>query len=357
MFLRYLLLRQFRNIESLSLQPDPGFNVFWGDNGQGKTNILESIYLLGTLKGFRGNRNEEFVRQGQEACRLEAEVEAQGLRHKIELTISRQGKSPRLDGKESRSANDFFGHLRPVLFSPEEVGLARGYPAGRRALLDRAIFQVNPGYLAQVLDYMRCLKQRNRLLKEQRSDGEIEPWTEALISSGERLREERRRYLERLGPIFRRAYHSIAAGREEADCDYCCAGAGEGQLRGELERCFERERRLGQTLAGPHRDDIEFTVEGRPVRLYGSQGQQRSVILAFKTAQIIDLEGLTGESPVLLLDDMTSELDRHRQAFFFRFLLERRGQVFITTTERESLAEGGLDRARYFRVKEGALST
>jgi DNA replication and repair protein RecF len=359
MHIQHLAMKNFRNLRQVEMTPDRGFNILWGENAQGKTNILEAIYLLGNLKSFRGARNEELIRHDCTRSTLAGDILFRDVRRRIELEIEARGKRGRVDGKEARSAGNFLGHLCPVLFSPEEVGLVKGPPSGRRALVDRAVFQTEPAYLAQAQEYRRCLKQRNRLLKEKRNIAEIEPWTEGFIKAGSRIRRARHLYLERLQPLLGEAYGNISGGREEAGT--VCPSAGlslseiEEDLRRETAKLIEREFALGQTLAGPHRDDIRFLVNGRSLRLYGSQGQQRSFILAFKAAQIMDLEQIIGESPVLLLDDMTSELDRRRQEFFFHFLRHRRGQVFITTTDIRPLVEGGFGDARFFRVAEGDL--
>jgi len=359
MYLKNLQVNDFRNIENVVLKPDPGFNVLWGDNAQGKTNFLEAIYLLGNLRSFRGSRTEELIRHHAASGRIVGEVINRKVQRKIELSLSEGGKAARIDGKETRKAGLFMEQLRPVLFSPEEVNLVKGYPAGRRSLLDRAVFQSDPAYLERAQEYDRCLRQRNRLLRDGRTEQEIAPWTEQLIVAGARVRFDRQQYLARLLPLLQEAYRSIASGREEAALLYPVESGSEEDLRrrlaGELHRCRERERLLRQTLAGPHRDDPFFIVDGRPARLFGSQGQQRSCMLAFKTAQIMDLESRTGEPPVLLLDDMTSELDRRRQEFFFRFLQERRGQVFITTTDIMPLMKEGISNGRFFRVDQGNI--
>lgn len=359
MHLSRLVLRNYRNIESLDIDPDKDFNILWGNNAQGKTNILEAIYLLANLKSFRGSRNEELIRYGNELCQASGEVIASGVRRKIAISVDRHGKKARLDGKTPQSSVEFFGHLRPVLFSPEEVGLMRGSPAGRRGLIDRAIFQCYPNFLSLFQEYGQYLKNRNKCLKEAQRENDIFPWTEGLIRTGSRLRLERIRYIRRLIPLFKEAYQSISEGKEEADIHYPFGETSEQalqeQLRQELARSKEREYRLGQTLAGPHRDDPLFLIDGHPVRLYGSQGQQRSFVLAFKTAQIMDLESILGEPPVLLLDDMTGELDRRRQGYFFRFLLQQKGQVFITTTDIQPLIREGIQGGRFFRVENGNL--
>jgi DNA replication and repair protein RecF len=359
MHIHSLTLKNFRNIEKTEIFPDPEFNILWGPNAQGKTNFLEAVYLLGNLKSFRAFGNQEMPNHKADEARILARISSGGVSHGVELTIGRNGKSARLNGKQVKKTAGFFGYLRPILFSPEEVNLLKGYPAGRRALLDRAVFQADPNYLVKAQAYDRCLKQRNRLLKDGNIGAELTSWTDKLLETGFILRRERISYLQRIRPLFQETYSKISAAREKADFYYSPAENSDEDIkksfRLELERERERERRLGQTLAGPHRDNPEFVVDGRSARLYASQGQQRSLVLAFKTAQIMDLEARTGEPPVLLLDDMTSELDRQRQEFFFRFLLSRKGQVFITTTEKEPLLQAGLDNGRFFRVSNGAF--
>ena len=359
MHLSHLVLRDFRNASQIDIIPDPGFNIFWGENAQGKTNLLESIYLLATLKSFRGARNEDLIRQGTSRARIQAEAVCGGVVRSLQLTIASEGKQPRVDGKTVTTAANFFGHLRPVVFAPEEVALVRGAPAGRRSLLDRAIFQADPSYLGRAQEYARVLRQRNRLLKDQRPKDEVAPWTAKLIEAGAAIRGERQAYLTRLVPHFREAYQHICGGREWAELSYPegleQSADREAALARSLAAQRESEQRAGTTLSGPHRDDPQFLLDGRSIRPFASQGQQRSLMLAFKTAQIIDLEQRMGEAPVLLLDDLTGELDRRRQEFFFRFLLERRSQVFLTTTDLQPLLNEGFSRARRFRVRGGTL--
>lgn len=359
MYLRRLVLHNFRNLEQVEILPGRRFNVLWGDNAQGKTNILEGIYLLGHLKSFRGSPGSEMIRRQMPAGRLLAEVMRGNVLTTIELTFQGQQKSARINGKTVSKISDFLGLFPTILFSPEEVGLARGYPAGRRALLDRAAFQADPSFLERARAYQRCLQQRNQLLKEGCEGSQLSPWNENLILTGARLRFDRIGYLQRLVPQLREIYRQITAGQEEADLHYPTPAGTEEELREgfrkELEQVKEQERRLGRTLAGPHRDDPYFLVGGHSLRQYGSQGQQRSFMLAFKTAQIIDLETITGQQPVLLLDDMTGELDRKRQDFFFQFLRSRQGQVFVTTTELQALCNKGFDDVRSFRIIKGCL--
>ncbi len=352
-------IRNFRNLEAVQLAFRPGLNILHGANAQGKTSILEALYLLGHLKSFRAARNEELIRLGHNSSRISASLIHQGAERTLALEIGPEGKKPTLDGKEARSADGFFGWLRPILFSPEEISLLKGAPAGRRALLDRAIFQSDPSYLERSQTYARVLKQRNYLLRDGASRATLEPWTEGLVQAGARIRQDRRNYLARLNPLLARTYARISAGEETASIEATeqaeDLAATQDRLREELGQSREREERLGQTLVGPHRDEPVFLVAGRPLKTFGSQGQQRSFVLAFKTAQLLDLEGFVGAPAVFLLDDMTSELDRHRQGHFFRFLLSRPGQIILTTTEIQPLLEEGLVPDRLYRVQAGQV--
>jgi len=214
-------------------------------------------------------------------------------------------------------------------------------------------------FLPRAQEYYRYLRQRNQLLREGKKEAEIDPWTEGLIRAGTRLRRDRYLYLERLNPSLRKSYGEITQGQGEAAVKYPVGEGTEEDLekcfRQDLERNRERERRLGQTLTGPHRDDFQFVVNGEDLKFFGSQGQQRSFMISLKVAQAIDLEVLTGEPPILLLDDFTSELDRDRREYLLRYLSGRPGQVFITTTDIYDLNGLTFEPEQLFHVREGML--
>jgi DNA replication and repair protein RecF len=358
MYLEQLTVRHFRNLAEASVTWGVGFNIIWGNNAQGKTNLLEAVYLLGHLKSFRGARTAELIRHGTVAARISGQVISNPVQHQLVVTLEERGQTPLLDGKPVQRLSQFLGTLCPVLFTADELILLKGAPVGRRALLDRAVLQTDPGYLDLVQAYGRILRQRNRLLKDNATPRELEPWTEALAETGSRIRHERCRYLEIFLPILKGIGREIAASDEELTLDYryaagqadLCAG-----LREDLQRGLSRERQQGLTLAGPHRDDPEPLIAGRPLKQFGSQGQHRSFLLAFKTAQLIDLEKRLGEPPLLLLDDLASELDAQRQASFFAFLRQRQGQVMITTTHPATLGEAVCPQARFFHVEKGKI--
>jgi DNA replication and repair protein RecF len=357
MYLERLALQNFRNLCKTELTWSPGFNVIWGLNAQGKTNLLEAIYLLGHLKSFRSARGHDLIQNQQESAWLGGSVYSQQVSHRLELALHEKGRNPKVDGKTVQRLSQFLGYLRPILFTPEEMGLIKGYPAGRRALLDRAILQTDSTYLDRVQEFERILRQRNQLLKKAASDSEIDVWSEKLASSGGRIRLDRFDYLLRFQKYLQQVYREISRGAEQVEIRHPGEYGSKVELQDKLlQQLYDnrvRERQLRQTLAGPHRDDPEFLIDDKPLRTFGSQGQQRSFLLAFKAGQVLDLEETLGDSPVLLLDDLASELDQQRQSGFFDFLKARQGQVFITTTHPANLGETVLQSARFQRVLQG----
>ena len=361
MELTYLKFNDFRNIKQAELQPHRYFNILYGLNAQGKTNILEGICLLGSLKSFRTTRNDDLIRRGSN----EAQIKGRSLKNQVtdemRLDIKKEGKTARLNGKVVSQPDNYLNCLRPVVFSPEEVSLAKGGPSGRRRLIDRAVFQATPGFLTIVQNYDRQLKQRNTLLKEKSSAAEIAPWTEAIIKTGAQVRFARKNYIDSIYNEFFNCYKHISGESELAEIVYKVDGVDlqelEGSFADELNRQKDQDYKYGMTLSGPHRDDIHFILEEKSLREFGSQGQQRSFILALKTAQVLDLEKRFNEAPLLLLDDLLGELDQQRQNYFFEFLLKMQAQVFITTTDTEPLANSGISAGSYFQVKDGVLHT
>lgn len=359
MYLEQLTVRQFRNLTDANLNFGGGFNVIWGDNAQGKTNLLEAVYLLGHLKSFRGTRSVDLIQDGSLAARLTGLLETDQSRHQLELTLERHGQTPRLDGKAVQRLSQFIGTLRLVLFTVDELVLLKGSPAGRRILLDRAVLQADPGYLDRMQAFNRIVRQRNQLLKDRASAEVLAPWNEALVESGARIRHDRLRYLEQLQSALAAVGREITASEERLALRYPVLAEPAGllaEMRAEVARLLPRERQYGQTLAGPHRDDPEPLINERPLKHFASQGQYRSFLLAFKAAQLIDLEERLGAPPLLLLDDLASELDAQRQASFFAFLRRRRGQVLITTTHPAALGEAVCPQARYFLVAGGIIT-
>lgn len=364
MFVTKIQISSFRNIAEAEISFDRRFNVLHGPNGQGKSSVLEAIYLLGTMKSFRLAKTHDLITWDTPYSLLQGWAEREGVKREIVLYLGREGRKARIDRKPVTRLADFFGTVNAVVFSPEEIGMARSGPELRRRYLDRAIFSGDLGYLLLHHEYHRLLKQRNALLKRGNHEG-LEIWTRQLAEAGTRLMVKRMAYLAAVEPLVKHFYREIAgSGAEEAGLAYHpqlltsdqVAKEGEEALLGLFARHEDEELRRGTTVVGPHRDDVDFVLNGRVIRHHGSQGQQRSFVLALKMAEIEYLERLHGAPPVLLLDDISSELDPQRNANLMTFLRGKRMQVFITTTDVSTLRLEGIDTHASFRVSRGTVT-
>jgi len=359
-------LADFRNIESALLQPHPRFNVLSGDNGQGKTNFLEAVYLLGTLRPLRAGRLTELVRFGAESARTSARVVRAKLerRYDVEVWGTPPRKQARVDGKAVRTAADYFGGFNVVLFAPDDLRLPRGAPSQRRRFLDRAVWNLESGYLDDARAYERVLKSRNALLREPSRpahfDDLLEVYDEQLSTAGASLSARRGHYLRTLAPGLQEAYERITHAGVTVEARYQPSvplpeGAEAAPiLRAALAASRARDRAVGYTSLGPHADDIDLRLDGRAAGLYASQGQLRALVLSLKVAEITHLGATLGAAPILLLDDVSSELDPAKNRFLFQFLAEVGGQVFITTTDPAHVLLGA-ERQDY-RVSGGRIA-
>ena len=362
MKLRKLSLSFFRNLENIELLPGPRFNIIFGKNAQGKTNLLESIYLLGTMKSFRMAKNSEMMTWGSICGTVMGVVERDGVAREIALAVEKSGKKVRLDQKPVAKLTDFFGSLNVVIFSPEDIAMVRGMPDARRKYLDRAIFSGDSSYLYFHHEYFHILKNRNMLLRNG-DDGGLEIWSEKLVEAGIRLISSRIAYLREMDGFLRTFYEAIAGRDEKAgisyrphllDMDGLCKN-GRGEFAAALDRSAKEERRIGATVVGPHRDDVDFHLNGKVLKHNASQGEQRSFILALKMAEIEYIQRRHGDPPVLLLDDMTSELDQERNGNLMEFLSGKEMQVFITTTDVDNIILNGRENSSTFLVESGKL--
>jgi len=364
MKLEKIQIHSFRNIRDARLSFGDRFNIIIGNNAQGKTNLLEAIFLLGTMKSFRTGRNSDLITYGFAHSLIRGWGLRDGVAREISLSISETGKKAFIDGKPVQRLGDFFGNLNMVVFSPEDISMARGIPEVRRRYLDRAVFSGDAGYLALHHEYYRILKNRNALLRLGEKEG-LSVWSESLADAGARLMMKRVSFTDEICGLLRDFYRTIAGPGEEAEIRYRsrltvtnCSQASLGRsLRETLEKATPDELRRGTTLAGPHRDDLEFILNGRHLGHHGSQGEQRSFILALKMAEIEYLKRKRGNPPILLLDDMTSELDRDRNGNFMNFLRKKDTQVFITTTSLDNVNFSGIGDYSTFSVNDGRVFT
>jgi DNA replication and repair protein RecF len=312
--------------------------VIHGDNGAGKSNLLEAIYYLGALKSFRGAKTDDLVALGEDRASIEATLEGGPAPQKLRIDIGRsQRRRVQLDGKRPRSTSAWYHTLRMVLFHPGDLVLASGSADKRRGFLDRILEQMDPVYASTLSSYEKALRSRNRLLKEERPDRRSVRAYDAILSkAGAIVGQARRRLIEDLGPRVERAFTDVFAGDTPLDVRYLPrVEPSEDAIAEALERAYMKDCARGFTADGPHGDDLELRLHEVGARHHGSQGQHRTIVLALKTAELDLLSERTGRVPILLLDDVSSELDRSRNRRFFDMLSQVGGQVFLTTTHPE----------------------
>ncbi len=328
-----------------------------GDNGAGKSNLLEALHYLGALRSFRGAKTDDLVALGSDTAFLEASLDGGPAPHKLRIDIGRsQRRRLQLDGKRPRSTGIWYQTVRMVVFHPGDLVLASGSADKRRAFLDRMLEQMDPIYGSTLGSYEKALRSRNRLLKEERIDRRsIQAFDTILSKSGAVIGQARRRLIGDLGPRVERAFSEVFSGDTPLGVRYLPrVEPSEEAIAEALRRSFDKDRARGFTADGPHGDDLELRLHEVGARHHGSQGQHRTIVLALKTAELDLLTERTGRVPILLLDDVSSELDRSRNRRFFEVLSQVGGQVFLTTTHPEFilLEDDRID----FRVEAGRVS-
>ncbi len=355
MHLAHLRLRDFRNYARLDVDFAPGFNILLGENAQGKTNILEAIYLMATLRSFRGVGGAQMVRHGQKGYFVGGRVIAADPRE-IKMYWSASERRLSLDGQPVRKLTDYLGTLRAVVFCTEDLQLIKGTARIRRRFLDLLLSQTHGNYLPLVQRYTQALRSRNALLKQRVVDEmAIDGFTQELIRHGTALMKYRRELIPRIAPLARLAYQGIAGPSEELRLDYQPAIKKDFAL--ELAESKARERTYRTTLVGPHRDDLSLLLNDRSIAQFGSEGQKRSLAIALKMTQAEYLAGIHGSLPILLIDDVMGELDVKRRTGLMPLLQrshETRGQVFMTCTEENWSKELTRDLARW-QIRSGTL--
>ena len=331
-----LSIVHLRNIRSARIEPCPRFNVISGRNGMGKSNLIEGIYLLGALRSFRTAVRGELLMYGEERARVTSLFGDAAAGIRCEMTWTRGERTVTVDGKDVTATGMHFQMLPMVLFHPAMMDIVQGGPEIRRRFLDRAMFQADGRYPSIYRAYQRVLANRNRLLRDGRSDQRaLAPFDTQLADAGSRMVSMRAEFVDQMQPFFKDAAERISEGGV-AEMTYrpSIRGAQEEYARVLADKAgVDRERRF--TTAGPHADDLVFLMEGHAARRYASQGQQRTLVLAAKIAETRALADCTGRIPLLLFDDVSSELDRDRNRHLFAFLQSMGGQVFITTTHRD----------------------
>ncbi len=353
--LAQIKLRDFRNYARLDAAFSPGFHVLLGDNAQGKTNILEAIYLMATLRSFRGVGSAQMVRHGQKGYFVGGKVVGQGS-HEIKIYWSASERKLSLDNQPVRKLTDYLGVLRVVVFCTEDLQLIKGPGRARRRFVDLLLTQTRPAYLPLLQRYARALRSRNALLKQRQPDeAALDSFSAELVRLGAELVRLRHELAPKLSPLARLAYRRISNDAEELRLEY--QPSVKKDFTVELAQSRRRERTYRSTLIGPHRDDFSLLLNDRSAAQFGSEGQKRTLAIALKMAQAEYLTGIHGSPPILLIDDVMGELDVKRRGGFLP-LLERahhsRGQVFMTCTEENWPRELGRDLQRW-EILSGTL--
>jgi DNA replication and repair protein RecF len=333
----------------------PGFHLLVGDNAQGKTNILEAIYLMATLRSFRGVGGAQMIRHGQSGYFVGGRVVGQG-EHDIKIYWSARERKLSLDAQPVKKLSDYLGTLRAVVFCTEDLQLVKGTGRSRRRFLDLLLSQTHPAYLPLLQRYAQALRSRNAVLKQRSIDERtLDSFSQELVRSGMEITRFRQELVPRISPLARLAYRRISHDAEELRLEYLPSVKQDFAV--ELAQSAARERSYRMTLVGPHRDEVELLLQDKPAADFGSEGQKRTLAIALKTAQAEYLSGLHGTPPVLLIDDVMGELDAKRRGGLVP-LLERshqaRGQVFMTCTEENWPRELGREMVRW-EVEGGAL--
>jgi DNA replication and repair protein RecF len=351
-----LRVRGFRNLVDLELLPGARFNVIAGDNGQGKSNLLEAIDYLGSLGSFRGAGSSDMIARGKDRAELGATVHGDLVPRQYRVRLSQSGpRELAIDGKRPRTRASYLCAIQTVLFHPGDLQLTTGAPELRRALLDRVLERFDPTYAATLAVYERALRSRNRLLRADPPDRRaIAAYHEVLASAGTVIGLAREQLVSELGLLVTDAFTAISGEPRRLGLRYEPRVEPElNALRTALEASFEKDLARGFTAEGPHADDLAFSLDGVLAKRYGSQGQHRAMVLAVKVAELHELSRRVGKVPILLLDDVSSELDKTRSRRLFALLAELGGQVFLTTTQPELIL---LERDRQdFRVEAGAV--
>jgi len=350
MIIEKVELRNFRNHKDSVLELSDGVNVLVGKNAQGKTNLLEAVFLTCVGRGWRTNKDKEMINFDFDSARVLTSVRRAFGRVAVEINLSRTAKKTiKINGIPIQRMGELLGQVNCVFFSPDELRLVKDAPADRRRFLDIDISQIDKAYFYGLLKYNKLLQQRNALLKSKTEDIQrgLDIWDAEFAKAGEFIVAKRVEFVGKLGAGVVKIHNYLTCGKEQINVSYEDITGG---LLAQVQAAREKDLRLRTSTVGPHRDDIKITIDGKDVRSFASQGQQRTVALSLKLAELEIFKALTGEMPVLLLDDVFSELDADRQARLVKLL--SKCQSIITAVD---FAEGGRD-AKIFKIEDGSVA-
>ncbi len=360
MFIKNIELKNFRNYEDFSIDFDKKVNLIVGKNAQGKTNLIEAIYISSIGRSFRTSHDSELIRFGEKSAFIRVNAEKEVTDTRVEISISSNAKKfIKKDGTSIRKTSQLLDNIIIVIFSPEDLKIVKDEPEKRRKFIDRELAQIKPAYYDCLSNYKKTLLQRNTYLKEDNIRSSIlEIWDEQLIKYGSRLIKMRKEFIDQINIFSGRIHDSITNGREKLRVEYDPNIIffddidKQNEVFAEaLEKSHDTDLRMRTTTKGPHKDDMQFFVNDVNARSYGSQGQQRTCALSLKLAELDFIREETGESGILLLDDVMSELDEERREYLIRAL--RGNQLFITATDVDESLTGSYPEAKIIKIENG----
>ncbi len=358
-------LRSFRNYDELSIELDRGINIITGNNAQGKSNFLESIYFSAFSRSFRTQKDKELVQGGEDFASVVVYFTS-NREEKIEIKIDKAGKKQiKVNSNQIQKISDLIGKLKVVSFVPEDVLLIKGQPIERRRFMNKEISQIYPAHISELIDYTRVLSQRNAAIKKHKIENAskelISIWDEQLSGLAEKIIKRRIDFIEKINIKANDVHHVVTEKNEIIKVQYKSFSSSQNSLkydkiRGDfmdlLRENLEQDIRYGYTVKGPHKDDFEVYIDDLPVKIYGSQGQKRTAALSIKLAQIEYIKEFTEEEPIILLDDVSSELDINRRRCLFDYIKDY--QSFISTTDINDYIGFDIPIKEYY-VKNGEL--
>ena len=357
MKIKQLKLKNYRNYDFLELEFDESTNIFYGDNAQGKTNILESIYLCGTTKSHRGTKDRDLIKFEKEESHIEAVVEKNGVPFKIDIHLKKNSpKGIAINKIPIKRASELFGIINIIFFSPEDLNIIKNGPSERRRFIDLELAQLDKLYLSDLSNYNRIVNQRNKLLKDVYDKKDLldtlDIWDLQLINYGNKIINRRNEFISQLNEIIEKVHYKLTGNKENIKV-YYEPSIGKLSLEEAILKNREKDIKFKSTSVGPHRDDICIMVNGIDIRKFGSQGQQRTAALSLKLAEIELVKKIIGDTPILLLDDVLSELDKNRQNYLLDSISDI--QTLITCTGVDDFVNNRFSINKILRVEKGTV--
>lgn len=357
MTLARLKLKQFRNFSAQDFEFHPLFNFIFGKNAQGKTNLIEAVSYLSELKSFRTTSKGDLIHKEAETAQLNGLVRRDNLDWDITITLSHQERKIEVNGKPPQKRQEYHSLLPLILFEPRHIYLFRDSPSERRRYLNRALFLMNPGFLTTINQYDKIVAQKNRILKDGFGLDQLDIWNEKLATLGHQIIEQRLQWFAQINTVLAREYQAISGGHDEYTLNYQPSlNSSVSQMLATLHEHRQEEITRREAFLGPHRDDFKAQLGERDLANFGSQGENRSAIIALKMAQLKLYSQKFGKTPLFLLDDVASELDATRRQHLFSTLRDEAAQVFVTTTENEIISDDYKQKSRVFLVEAGTVS-